>query len=88
MHQQVKNKIIDKIKQFKSGINTSIELQKETTAKVFLTANPNTKKTINLEYAPLNKIIDVNKRIKEMLRSPRFQTHQHFVNVKQSIRSP
>lgn len=88
LHQQVKNKIIDKIKQFKSGINTSIELQKETTAKVFLTANPNTKKTINLEYAPLNKIIDVNKRIKEMLRSPRFQTHQHFVNVKQSIRSP
>lgn len=88
LHQQIKNKIIDKIEHFKSDANSTIELQKETSTKVFSTTKLKTKKTINLEYAPFNKIIDVNKRIKEMLRSPRFQTHQHFVNVKQSIRSP
>ena len=88
LHQQIKNKIIDKIEQFKSDANSTIELQKETSTKVFSTTKLKTKKTINLEYAPLNKIIDVNKRIKEKLRSPRFQTHQHFVNVKQNIRSP
>lgn len=88
LHQQIKNKIIDKIEQFKSDANSTIELQKETSTKVFSTTKLKTKKTINLEYAPLNKTIDANKRIKEMLRSPRFQTPSHFVSVKQSIRSP
>lgn len=88
LHLQIKNKIIDKIEQFKSDANSTIELQKETSTKVFSTTKLKTKKTINLEYAPLNKIIDVNKRIKKMLRSTSFQTYQHFVNVKQSIRSP
>lgn len=88
LHQQIKNKIIDNIEQFKSDANSTIELQKETSTKVFSTTKLKTKKTINLEYAPLNKTIDANKRIKEMLRSPRFQTPSHFVSVKQSIRSP
>ena len=88
LHLQIKNKIIDKIEQFKSDANSTIELQKETSTKVFSTTKLKTKKTINLEYAPLYKIIDVNKRIKKMLRSTSFQTYQHFVNVKQSIRSP
>ena len=88
LHQQIKNKIIDKIEQFKSDANSTIELQKETSTKVFSTTKLKTKKTINLEYAPLNKTIDANKRIKEMLRSPRFQTPSHFLSVKQSIRSP
>lgn len=88
LHQQIKNKIIDKIEQFKSDANSTIELQKETSTKVFSTTKLKTKKTINLEYAPLNKTIDANKRIKEMLRSPRFQKPSHFVSVKQSIRSP
>lgn len=88
LHQQIKNKIIDKIEQFKNDTNSTIELQKETSTKVFSTTKLKTKKTINLEYAPLNKIVVVNKRIKEMLRSPCFQTHQHFINIKQSIRSP
>ena len=87
MHQQIKNKIIEKIEQFKSLPISTVEAEKIVDVTDFI-HQTKPAQMINLEYAPPNKITNIEKGAKVAHCTPCFLTHPRFARDKGGCRSP
>lgn len=87
LHQQIKNKIIEKIEQFKSLPISTVEAEKIVDVTDFI-HQTKPAQMINLEYAPPNKITNIEKGAKVAHCTPCFLTHPRFARDKGGCRSP